>query len=92
MTKNYILVEDYNDDCIEFVTNCTSEELENIVCKIVENDDDGIRKTIDEVCNELYPSKILMTIGSGSYFDYIDCIDNVFSVCCRYMSIFEVVG
>lgn len=57
-----ILTEDYVGNLLA-MTDCNNEELHKILLQAEENDENGIGKTITEICNELFIDKTFLEIG-----------------------------
>lgn len=53
-TRLLVLGEDYGDSVL-VATTCTNEQLDSILDKMLENDENGIGQSVEEICENLFP-------------------------------------
>ena len=69
MVRLLVLTEDYCGACL-VMTDCSNDELQGILDQAEKNDENGVGKTLTEICEELFYDKFMLEIGSTEESDY----------------------
>ena len=88
-----VISEDYGYSCL-VLTDCTNEQIENIIKKILENNENGVGVSIEKVCENLYRENTLVELGDTSSFkfDNIKELEKIFICSFDYLSVGVVSG
>lgn len=86
-----LLKEDYVGACL-IISDCTNDELQKILEKAIQNDENGVGQSIMEICNELFPKCYMQELGctEQSEFRHINELNGKCVAQIDYLGILEV--
>lgn len=64
-----VLKEDYVGACL-VISDCTNDELQKILEKAEQNDENGIGQPIEEICDELFPDAYMQELGCTEQMEF----------------------